>query len=78
MFFTRVLIDAIDVLLYHLATLQQFFKKRPNRRYYHFKKITSNAAIFCFTIDETFGSAEFQKRKCTSYSIYYLIMHYIY
>ena len=44
------------------------------------KKIPSNAAIFCFTIEETFGSAEFQKRKCTSYtcSSYYLIMHYIY
>ena len=41
--FTRVLIDAIGfnrcfiLSSFNLATLQQFFKKRQNRRYYHFK-----------------------------------------
>ena len=41
--FTRVLIDAIGfnrcfiISSFNLATLQQFFKKNQNRRYYHFK-----------------------------------------
>ena len=40
--FTRVLIDKIEfnrcfiISSFNLATLQQFFKKRQNRRYYHF------------------------------------------
>ena len=41
--FTRVLIDAIGfnrcfiISSFNLAALQHFFKKRQNRRYYHFK-----------------------------------------
>ena len=41
--FTRVLIDAIGfnrcfiISSFNLATLQLFFKKHQNRRYYHFK-----------------------------------------
>ena len=41
--FTRVLINAIEfnrcfiISSFNLATLQQFLKKRQNRRYYHFK-----------------------------------------
>ena len=46
--FTRVLIDAIGfnrcfiISSFNLATLQQFFKKRQNRRYYHFKTCYTN------------------------------------
>ena len=46
-YFTRVLIDTIGfnrcfvISSFNLATLQQFFKKRQNRRYYHFKYFLS-------------------------------------
>ena len=46
--FTRVLIDAIGfnrcfiISSFNIATLQQFFKKRQNRRYYHFNNTTRN------------------------------------
>ena len=46
--FTRVLIDTIGfnrcfiISSFNLATLQQFFKKRQNRRYYHFKHRLKN------------------------------------
>ena len=50
--FTRVLIDAIRfnrcfiISSFNLATLQQFFKKRQNRRYYHFNAGIHEAIIW--------------------------------
>ena len=54
--FPRVLIDAIGfnrcfiISSFNLATLQQFWKKRQNRRYYHFKFQLKNklSSIFFF------------------------------
>ena len=68
--FKRVLINAIGfnrcfiILSFKLATLQQFFKKRQNRRYYHFKGARYFNLIFFNFCDENKCHAD----ECNDFS----------
>ena len=70
--FTRVLIDAIGfnrcfiTSSFNLATLQQFFKKRQNRRYYHF-----NRFIWVFNVKIRKGNSE--SSGSANYKLPYLL-----
>ena len=62
--FTRVLIDAIGfnwcfiISSFNLATLQQFFKNRQNRRYYHFYMFLLNLR-YCLQYTTCYNSLLF-------------------